>query len=263
MALILCFVLFLAFDLFLDFITEKNKKSNDSANVKPQAKTQPQATPVAEPEKSAELVEKEKLVSDIQSEITQLSEESAKYNNPSDYAKYSKMQRKMITLQKKLDAEKELLKNLTESYQASQTTTSKPSEEKTELVEEQPPVETSSLENVTGGLVSKNTIITKAIRIVTFFFRNLSKSCVKILPAILIYSLPESAFRVHMDASYFQPLSNYFGEQQGDVYLLSRRIIWVIFSYRTIGRLKKLAKGFSFGKSTPSEVKTQGKQKVE
>jgi len=249
MALILCFVLFLAFDLFLDFITEKNKKSNDSANVKPQAKTQPQATPVAEPEKSAELVEKEKLVSDIQSEITQLSEESAKYNNPSDYAKYSKMQRKMITLQKKLDAEKELLKNLTESYQASQTTTSKPSEEKTELVEEQPPVETSSLENVTGGLVSKNTIITKAIRI--------------ILPAILIYSLPESAFRVHMDASYFQPLSNYFGEQQGDVYLLSRRIIWVIFSYRTIGRLKKLAKGFSFGKSTPSEVKTQGKQKVE
>ena len=174
MALILCFVLFLAFDLFLDFITEKNKKSNDSTNVKPQTKVQPQNTPVvAEPEKPAELVEKEKLVSDIQSEITQLSEESAKYNNPSDYAKYSKMQRKMITLQKKLDTEKELLKNLTETYQASQSTTNKPNEESTELIEEQPPVETSSssLENVTDGLVSKNTIIIKVIRIVSFFLQ--------------------------------------------------------------------------------------------
>jgi len=175
-------VLFLAFDLFLDFITEKNKKSNDSAATAAVPKTQPKSTPIAEPERPTELVEKEKLVSDLQNEITQLSDESAKYNNPSDYAKYSKMQRKMITLQKKLDTEKELLKNLTATYESSQATTSRPVEENTELIEEQVPTETSSLEHVTGGLVSKNTIIIKAIRIVKTFFLKFSKLCVQDFP---------------------------------------------------------------------------------
>jgi len=254
MGLILCFLFFFAFDLFLDFITERTKKptNNNDSDVKQQTKAKIQPEVRAQPSKPIELVEKEKIVSDLQAEITQLGEESVKYNNPSEYAKYSKMQRKMITLQRKLDEEKGLLKTLSDNWESSQGE-KKPAEESSELIEKEQPVEeASSLSNVTGGLVSKNTIIVKAIRI--------------ILPAILIYSLPKSVFTIKMDASYLSPLSNYLGEQQGDLYVFSRRITWIVFSFRTIGRLKKLVKGVSLGKNTPTpvaETKTQGKQKVE
>jgi len=254
MGLILCFLFFFAFDLLLDFITERTKKPNNKndSNVKQQAKVKTQPEVRAQPSKPVELVEKEKVVSDLQAEITQLGEESAKYNNPSEYAKYSKMQRKMIPLQRKLDEEKGLLKTLSDNWESLQGD-KKPTEESNELIEKEQPVdEASSLSNVTGGLVSKNTIIIKAIRI--------------ILPAIIIYSLPKSVFTIKMDASYLSPLSNYFGEQQGDVYLFSRRITWIVFSSRAIGRLKKLIKGVSLGKNVPTpgaETKTQGKQKIE
>jgi len=202
MGLIFIFVAWLSFDLICEFFTSEENK----------APKQEQKDVKKQEQKSSEVLEKEKTISELEEEIRKVKEESLQYNNPSNYAKYSKMQRRVITLENKLEEEKKNLRALPQTIS---------SNEISKIPEE-------LLHHEKGGLLQNKAIISKVFRV--------------LLPALLVFLVPESFISVRMDSSYFAPFINFFGEQQGPLFQITRRTTWVVLSMRAVNRIRKVIK---------------------
>lgn len=113
--------------------------------------------------KPLELVEKETALANLAEEIKQLREEGERYNNPSDYAKYSKTQRKIISLEKKYQADSIELQRVEQAYQSTkgeENQTAKP-----EIVEKK-----EEKSKPAHHFIPKKKIIVRLLRIVSLYF---------------------------------------------------------------------------------------------
>jgi len=118
--------------------------------------------PPKEIEEPSEIKEKEKDIQNLKEEVIKLKAESEKLNNPSTYAKYSKAQRQIIAMEKKIEAGEKELADLREKHKAEQ----KPeTEEKAEVTQPLPQEQPQpKIENSVPGWI-KYLKVLKIVRI--------------------------------------------------------------------------------------------------
>lgn len=89
-------------------------EKNNAANIQTTHKQEQENLEDSDPA----ILEKITLISRLETETKELNVEADRYNNPSEYAKHSKLRRKVIANERKIEDEKEILKKLRQEFEA-------------------------------------------------------------------------------------------------------------------------------------------------
>mmetsp|Transcript_76864 Transcript_76864/g.89304 ORF Transcript_76864/g.89304 Transcript_76864/m.89304 type:complete len:241 (+) Transcript_76864:32-754(+) len=175
-----------------------------------------------------EIVQKLNQIAELEKEKKTLSDEAEKYNNPSEYAKHSKLKRKVLALEHKIEDEKLILKKLQEEEALKPKPTSdtnNTSEPEPQKISAEPQNDDSSVPS--SSLKSSLKIIVKIIRLVS--------------SGVILFVFNKPLTITGVDFSYLSPLSSLLGHYSANnVFELKLGVIYLLMCIFFLSRLKAI-----------------------
>jgi len=176
--------------------------------------------------RNPEIEKQEQVINDLVLKISTMKHDSEKFNTPSTYAQYSKMQRQIIKLEDQLDQErnklKELLKNENQDSASNKTN------------------ETQTQNQVSQDEQKKTESNKRAAKKLNGYFKWIFTASRYAFAPIVVLIFRSTSYRMNFDSSKFYPLSGLLGEQ-GHTHLdLYFSVVWFFICFRVVSRIKMI-----------------------